>query len=321
MSSNNKKYSTIIVFLFILSLCFSAAGCSGTTTTQGGNITISGAFALYPMVVKWSEEYHKVQPSVTFDVSAGGAGKGMADALSNIVDIGMVSREVKPEEVEQGAFAIAVTRDAVFPTINANNPYIERLMAQGLTQETLAKIFISTEITTWGEVLNDPAITDEIHLYTRSDSCGAAEVWSKYLGGTTQEDLKGIAVSGDPGLLDAVVQDALGIGYNNLGYAFDIKTGSPVAGALVIPIDTNKDGKADDAERLETMQEAIAAITSGKYPSPPARVLYLVTKDKPTGIVKDFLTWILKDGQQFVSEAGYVALPQDQIDTELNKIP
>ena len=41
-----------------------------------GDISISGAFALYPMVVKWAEEFQKINPQVRINVSAGGAGKG-----------------------------------------------------------------------------------------------------------------------------------------------------------------------------------------------------------------------------------------------------
>ena len=63
-----------------------------------GNIAISGAFALYPMMTRWAEEFHKVHPGVEFDISAGGAGKGMADALAGAVDIGMVSRSVTKDE-------------------------------------------------------------------------------------------------------------------------------------------------------------------------------------------------------------------------------
>ena len=86
------------------------------------------------------------------------------------------------------------------------------------------RIFITGEITTWGEVIGDPKVTEEIHVYTRSDACGAAEEWAKFLGGF-QEDLLGIGVNADPGLLDAVLNDPLGIGYNNLGYAFDLESG------------------------------------------------------------------------------------------------
>ena len=69
-----------------------------------------------------------------------------------------------------------------------------------------------------------PEVTDPIHVYTRSDAAGAPETWAKYLG-KKQENLQGIGVYGDPGLLDAVVKDPLGIGYNNLNYAYDPKTG------------------------------------------------------------------------------------------------
>jgi phosphate transport system substrate-binding protein len=42
--------------------------------------------------------------------------------------------------------------------------------------------------------------------------------------------------------------------------------------------------------------------------------------NKPTGLAKAFLQWILTDGQKFVGEAGYVQLPQDQLDAGLKKI-
>ena len=59
-----------------------------------GDISLSGAFALYPMVVKWAEEFKKIHPNVRIDISGGGAGKGMTDALAKVVDLGMVSRDV-----------------------------------------------------------------------------------------------------------------------------------------------------------------------------------------------------------------------------------
>lgn len=69
-----------------------------------GQLSISGAFALYPMTVKWAEEFRKIHPDVRIDISAGGAGKGIADALSGMVDIGMVSREIYQDEIKKGAF-------------------------------------------------------------------------------------------------------------------------------------------------------------------------------------------------------------------------
>ena len=38
-----------------------------------GTITLSGAWALYPMAVKWAEEFQKLHPKVRIDIGAGGA--------------------------------------------------------------------------------------------------------------------------------------------------------------------------------------------------------------------------------------------------------
>ncbi len=324
MQSRIKK---VLLTLLTVGLVILAAGCGGSTgesmaSSEGGlqgTITVSGAWALYPLMVRWGEEFQKLHPDVRFDISAGGAGKGMADVLANAVDIGMVSREIHPEEVAKGAFWVSVTKDAVFPTINAENPVREELYGKGLSQEILIGIFITGEITTWGQVIDRPEVTDPIHVFTRSDACGAADTWADYLG-KAQEDLLGIAVYGDPGLLGAVIKDPLGIGFNNLNYAFDAETGIPVAGAGVAPIDVDGNGSAEAKEVFDTKDQAVKGVAVGDYPSPPARDLNLVSQGKPEGLVKAFITWVLTDGQDYVAEAGYITLPQDRLQAELEKL-
>ncbi len=318
---NRFAVTLVLLFLVTMPLAACAARPANQPSSQlEGNITISGAFALYPMMTRWGEEFSKVYPSVKFDISAGGAGKGMADALAGAVDIGMVSRDITSDEEAKGAYWVPVVKDAVFPTVNAQNPVLQDLLKHGLTQQQFTDLFITGKIKTWGELINRPEVTDEVHVYTRSDACGAADVWAKYLGNKKQEDLLGIAVFGDPGEIDAIVKDPLGIGYNNLGYAFDLKSNKPVAGAAIVPIDANGNGQADPDEILETMTRAIEMVTNGKYPSPPARALNLVTKGKPAGVTQAFIQWVLTDGQKFVGEAGYVKLPQDQLDASLQKV-
>jgi phosphate transport system substrate-binding protein len=281
-------------------------------------ISISGAFALYPLTVKWAEEYKKTHPDVKIDVSAGGAGKGITDVLSGVTDIGLVSRSLSPEELQKGATAIAVARDAVVPTISATNPLLKALQATGVKRDGFVNIFISGGVKTWGQLGFQS--TDPIHVYTRSDAAGAAETWAAYLG-KKQDDLKGTGVFGDPGLAQAVQRDPLGIGFNNIAFVYDPHTKQPAAGVVPVPIDLNGNGKIDPDEAIYgTLDQITAAIAAGKYPSPPARELYFVTKGAATPLAKAFIQYALTEGQKDVSSSGYILLTPDKISEGLNKI-
>jgi phosphate transport system substrate-binding protein len=293
---------------------------SGCDQKPKQTISISGAFALYPMAIKWSQEYRKTHPDVQIDISAGGAGKGMADCLSGTVDLGMVSRAIHPAEIERGAWAISVTKDAVVATINRNNPVFRELLAKGITRQQCTDIWITGKITTWGDLVGGHS-ADPVNVFTRSDACGAAETWAQYIG-KKQEDLKGTAVFSDPGLAEAVAKDNFAIGYNNVNYAYDPATKKPLLFLAVAPLDVNANGKIDPEESFYDDRDALMmAIATGQYPSPPARELYLVSRGKPvTKEVVEFLRWILTEGQAYVSEAGYVNLSQETIRNELQKL-
>lgn len=315
------KKTYIVLLITVLLLNTVSTQKVSSQDNLKGQISISGAFALYPMTVKWAEEFRKIHPDVRIDISAGGAGKGISDVLSNMVEIGMVSREIYAEELQKGAFPIAVTKDAVVAVVSELNPAITDIMANGLKKDIGNNIWITGKTTTWAQAFGSK-ITSPIHIYTRSDACGAAEMWAKYYG-KKQEDLLGVGVFGDPGLAQAVKKDPLGIGYNNIGYAYDATTKLPVKGLKVVPLDLNNNGKIDADENFyNNMNDLIAAIASGKYPSPPARELYFVVKGSPKNnkVLTEFIKWVLNDGQKYVYDAGYIALPKEKIETEKKKL-
>ena len=279
-----------------------AAGLTGT-------VRVSGAWAMYPLMVRWANEFQKLDPGVRVDVSGGGAGKGAADALGGLVDIGMISRAIHPEELKKGGWWVPVVKDAVVPTANAANPVARDLATKGMTQKQFAALWIDGKTPTWGEIVGRPAVKVPVRIYTRADACGAADVWALYLGNKKQEDLKGLGVNNDPGVAEAVKRDKSGLGYNNCAYAFDPKTGRPVKGIIVVPIDINGNGKVDKNESFYATRATLAkAIADGRYPSPPARDLNLLTKGKPTGATAAFLRWIVADGQKFVEPEGFIRL-------------
>jgi phosphate transport system substrate-binding protein len=315
-----KKITTYFFTVALAVSLFQGKAAGQPKSELKGNISVSGAFALYPLTVKWAEEFRKIHPGVKFDISAGGAGKGMTDALSKMVDIGLVSREINPEETKKGAFGIAVAKDAVVATVSAKNPNIGDILANGLDRDAAANIFVSGKAKTWGQALGTKSAVP-IRIYTRSDACGAGETWAKYLG-KKQEDLLGVGVFGDPGLAQAVTKDPQGIAYNNIGYAYDARTKQPNPGIKVVPLDINNNGKVDPNENFYgTMDEIVNAIAADKYPSPPARDLYFVTSGKPVKKeLIEFIRWSLTEGQKYVLENGYINLSKEKLDAGVARI-
>ena len=91
---------------------------------------------------------------------------------------------------------------------------------------------------------------------------------------------------------------------------------------MVIPLDLDSSRILETSERFYSSLSDIArAVKEGVYPAPPARDLYLVTKGIPSdGTVRDFLEWVLTDGQAFVENAGYIPVDSAQIESALGKL-
>lgn len=291
----------IIISLLIVSF-LSISG--GHALAQGndpeGTITLSGAWAIYPTAVAWAEAFQKKYAKVKIDVSAGGAGKGAADAIAGLVDIGMVSRDPDPAEIKKGIVPVYILHDAVFPVTSDKNPVLAELLKKGVKLQTWIGIYVDGLITTWDQVVGSK-VDKKIHVYTRSDSCGAAQSWAVYLG-KKQEDLRGVGIYGDPGLLEAAKRDPIGLGFNNFSYIFT-RDGTVVKGARIVPIDSNENGIADPDEIYESRDAAIKAIRSGRYPA--TRKNYFFVKGKPNGLVKEFIEFALsEEGTRIVDETG-----------------
>jgi len=232
-----------------------------------------------------------------------------------------VSRDLHPQEIERNAFPIHVAKDAVICTINSEHPNYKVLMSRGITRKELENLFVLKKYRTWNEL--DPRLTKEpIAVYVRSDAAGAAETWANYLG-HKQEDLNGIGIFGDPGIAQAIKDAPNSIGFNNINYVYDLKTKEVASHIDVLPLDLNEDGKIDEQESFyHTIDELTAAVSKGKYPSPPSRNLTFVTHGKPTSaLIRKFIEFVLeKQSQGILLENGYVPLHQEIVDIELKKI-
>ncbi|GGG97633.1 phosphate-binding protein [Parapedobacter pyrenivorans] len=286
-----------------------------------GMISLSGAFALYPLVVLWSEEFKAIHPDVRFNISAGGAGKGIADALNGMVDIGLVSRDIHQQEYDQGAYVIHVAKDAVVGTMSSQNPNLSAIQQRGIKQEEFKRIFIDGDISKWNQIESSFS-SDDLYVYVRSDAAGAAETWAAYLG-KSQEDLKGVGIFGDPGIVQAIQKNPFAVGFSNINYVYDLKTRQQNPGIRVVPIDLNNDGVIGPEENFYNSIDSLTqAVAQGRFPSPPSRSLSFLLKGKPRDVVvTEFIKFVLtQESQSILLENGYIPLHEEWLITERAKL-
>lgn len=285
-----------------------------------GEINISGAWALEPLMKIWAREFSKLHPDLKITVIANGTGQGLSDLLEGRSQVAMVSRELMPDEEASSLFCISVTREGVIPVVSSAVPDWEILKAKGVTRDQLKIAFSSKETLDWGSFSGTKDKTPIIPV-TRSDESGAEVIWSKYLGLGIHE-LKGDGMTGDTGVLRELARIKSGIGFCNAHYAYDLQTKNQLSNLRVLPIDLNKNGKIDQKEDFyENLDALHHAAYLGSFPSSLCRNLLLVTINKPEDQkVKELFRWILTDGQDIALKYGYCEIRKCDAKESLEKL-
>jgi phosphate transport system substrate-binding protein len=309
------KYLSLLLILLISFACKSHKSEKAPDVLQetsksvvSGNFTISGAFALYPLVQLWAGDFMKIHPAVKIDVTKTGTGQGITDLINKKIQLAMISRPLNADEKSAGIWVVPVARDGVAPIVNQKNPYLNRLLSQGLSTDEMQKLFTSDTPLKWGEIL-DTAGNEKAVVYSRADESGAADMFAEFLY-RKASDLKGKKVTGDFEMISSIEKDPLAIGFCNFSYAFEPATGAKKDKIQIIPFDLDFDNKIDRKEvPFRNIEVAHRSIWLGIYPESLCRELTIGSLGKPTDkAVIEFLRFILADGQERVKEMGLCEL-------------
>jgi phosphate transport system substrate-binding protein len=114
------------------------------TQLVAGKITFAGSTTLQPLAHELGEAFNERYPDIELDIAAGGSMVGIQAVHDGTVDIGMASRELKPEEAE-GIEQHQVAVDVIAVVVHISNP------VEDLTSEQLRAIYLG-EIVNWSEV-------------------------------------------------------------------------------------------------------------------------------------------------------------------------
>ena len=285
-----------------------------------GTIKISGAYALSPLVRKWSDDFMKIHPGVKIDVVASGTGEGIDDLKAKTADLAMISRPLTDEELSDSIWTIPVAKAGVAPVINQRNPYLKRILLHGIDPQKLIKLYTGSQQMTWGELL-DTISNEKAVVYTRADESGAAVIWANFLW-KESTDLKGIKVKGDEEMIRSIQGNPFAIGYCNFSYAFDSVTGDRLKDIQVFPIDLDFDKIIDKKEiPFTNVNKAHRAFWLGYYPKNLTRELTFGSVGKPTDLlILEFLNYTLTLGQSVVGKSGFCELNDVYIRSAIERL-
>ena len=291
-----KKWMAIAVVATLAAGAVALTGCSGSSGSQSGSggssgsnlqgtINVSGSDTMVNLAQAWAEKFNGENPGVVITVKGGGSGNGIAALLNKTVDFADASREMKPEEISQGATAgvnpvkTEVARDGVVIAVNSANT------VTGLTKAQLGQIYAG-EITNWKQVGGPDAA---IVLLGRDSSSGTyafindevlAKLPNKPKYAKSMQNLQSTQA-----IVDQVGKDPNAIGYIGLGYENSSIKAVPVDGTTATQ----------------------ASVLDGSYAL--SRGLFMYSNGAPQGASKAYVDWILgPEGQAIVKTQGFVPL-------------
>ena len=280
----SKRVLGIIMVIMVTVLAFTACGRPADDNQNGAapgageqNITINGSTSVQPMAEELAKAFKANNPNVTIDVQGGGSGVGIKSANDGVVDIGMSSRELKTEEKGLKEFKIAI--DGISIIVNPANG------VTNLSLEQIQKIYIG-EITDWSQIGGKAG---KITVVTREEGSGTRGAFIELTKVEVTENDKKVdkttataITQGSTGaVMTTVASDPNAIGYASFGAA-----------------EENTNVKMISVDNVQTTAENIYA---GTYKI--SRPFLMLTKEEPTGIVKEFIDFILSaEGQEVVGK-------------------
>jgi len=256
-----------LVSLFGLILLLSA--CARGTSQRG--TVVAGSTSVQPFADHWAELYMREKPGRVVNVQGGGSSAGIQAAREGAAEIGMSSRELKPDEKD--LLEVIVAWDGLAVIVHPGNP------VGALTLELVQNIFAGN-ITDW-EILGGPR--HPITVVTREEGSGTRGAFQEMVMKKTRIARTAIVEDSNGTVREIVASDPQSIGYISLGLVNDkVK-----------------------ALRLDGVEASFENIANKSYRL--IRPFLFVTKGRPKPAAQDFIDFVLsRPGQEMVRRDGLI---------------
>jgi phosphate transport system substrate-binding protein len=265
---------------FVSMALFVAVAC--TSGAPDKKISLTGSSTVAPLMAEIGKLYEKQNPGSRVDVQMGGSSRGAKDAAEGLVDVGMISRKVKPEE-EAKIVPHLLAHDGIALIVNNKNPLKE------ITRDTVIQIFTG-KVTNWSAVGGPDA---PITVVNKAEGRSTLELFLEHFKLKAPDIKAGVIIGDNQQGIKSVSADPNAIGYVSIGSAaISAEAGDPIHMLML-------DGVVASAETVK----------NGSYPL--SRPLNLVTqkgKEIPAHVTKLFELIKTREAADVISAQGFVTV-------------
>lgn len=174
-----------------------------------GTVATDGSTSMESVIGYLSEAFMEANPDVTVTYNPTGSGSGITAVLEGTCDIGLSSRNLKDEEIEEGLEETVLCYDGIAIIVNLENTAVT-----DLTLDEIAQIFTG-EITNWSELGGDDA---EIVVIGREAGSGTRDGFESVTG-TEDACVYSQELTSTGAVITAVESNTAAIGYASMASA------------------------------------------------------------------------------------------------------
>jgi len=269
--------------LLVLSLAAVLTACgndddSGNEASNevGSTVAISGSTSVGPLAEKLAHDYQQ-NVNVNIEINQIGSSAGITNAINGVSEIGMASRDLKPEEKESGLIDTIIAYDGIVVVTHPTNK------VKDLTLEQVKQIFTG-EVTNWKELGGEDM---EIVVVSREDGSGSRDAFQEIVEYSSGELVRSaIIASGNGNIKTTVATNKHAVGFISFEYIDE----------SISTIDIN--GVEATAENVLNQTYLLAR-----------PFLFVHKEENLTEAGRQFIDYILSpDGQAIAAEAGAIPI-------------
>jgi phosphate transport system substrate-binding protein len=225
------KSMKLVALFAALGLIITGCGPSSNdgSSSQGSDdekilIQNAGSDTMVNLAQAWAENYAKVNPKVSVEVSGGGSGTGIAALINGTTEIANCSRAMKPAEQTKAKTASGKDPKEHIMGFDALAVYVHKdCPLEEISLEQLAEIYGENgTITKWSQlgVEVSGCGSDEIIRVSRQSSSGTFAYFREaVLGKARDYKLGSRDMHGSKEVVELVQNTPCAIGYSGMGYA------------------------------------------------------------------------------------------------------